>query len=310
MKGKPLSNFYITTTIALAMNTSNGSHAEVIFIAIVNSTILLFLFLVIALDILILSALLLDSGMDKVVRIAFSNILLASLIVCVLSVVARIISFWLTEGNVHLCKATSVLITAAGIGRLLFSLAYAVLVLLVIRHWDKPILARRNVKYFFVTAVVLWCVALVGALPLVLDDVNEICVPSEEISIGTYLYLVIRGVVFVTVPIITIAAVAASFYYTKRYTILKKRSSIKPIIRFAIFVILDQFFTLLGGAGAIVTFNRRLHFVSFYAYTACFAVAAISLIVCPILIIVLVGTTRKKICSWLCCNQMYTINFS
>ena len=197
MKGKPLSNFYIPTTIALAMNTSNGSQAEVIFITSVNPTILLFLFIVIALDILILSALLLDSGMDKVVRIAFSNILLASLIVCVLSVVARIISFWLTEGNVHLCKATSVLITAAGIGRLLFSLAYAVLVLLVIRHWDKPILARRNVKYFFVTAVVLWCVALVGALPLVFDDVNEICVPSEEISIGTYLYLVIRGVVFV-----------------------------------------------------------------------------------------------------------------
>ena len=115
-KGKPLSNFYITTTISLAMNTSNGSHAEAAFLATVNPVILLFLFLVIALDILILSAFVLDSAMDKVVCIAFSNILLASLIVCVFSVVARIISFWLTEAKLHLCKATSVLITAAGNG--------------------------------------------------------------------------------------------------------------------------------------------------------------------------------------------------
>lgn len=245
--------------------------------------------------------------MDKAVRIIFSNILLASLIVCVFSVVASIISFWLIEANVHLCKVTSVFITAAASGRLLFSLAYAVLVLLVIRFWEKPILSQRNVKYFIVTAVVLWCVALVGAVPLMFDDVNEICVPNEGVSVGTYLYFVIRGVVLVIVPVITIAAVAASFYYTKRYIILQKNSTIKPIIRFAIFVVLDQFFTLLGHAGAIVTLNRSFYFVSLYVDMAFFAIASISLIVCPILIIALVGTTRKKICSWLCCNKMCTI---
>ena len=107
-------------------------------------------------------------------------------------------------------------------------------------------------------------------MPLVFDDMNEICVPNEGISVETYLYFVICGVISVTVPIITIATVAASFYYTKCYIILKKHSTIKPIIRFAIFVILNQCFTLLGSTGVIVTLNRSFYFVSFYVDTSFF----------------------------------------
>ena len=92
--------------------------------------------------------------------------------------------------------------------------------------------------------------------------------PNDRKSVETYLYFVIRGVVSVTVPIITIATVAASFYYTKCYIILKKCSTIKPIIRFVIFVILDQCFTLLGSTGVIVTLNRSFYFVSFYVDTS------------------------------------------
>ena len=55
---------------------------------------------------------------------------------------------------------------------MLFTLTYAVVVLLVIRCWNKPVLSPQNLKYLIIVVDGLWCVAAVVAILLVFDDVN------------------------------------------------------------------------------------------------------------------------------------------
>ena len=294
-----------TVVIPFLLQGSEDAVTTKVVSPVVTAGVLLSLFLVLALDVLILLAFVRDSKTDKVVRLVFGNIVLASLIVCVLSIMIHIISlalpFWITGENVLLCKAMIVLSVAAESGRMLFSLTYAVIVLMVIRFWDKPILSPRNVKYFIIVAVVLWCMATLGALPLIFDDVNGFCAyvaDDGERFIWPFLYLGMHGLLYGVVPmIITIAAVTASFYYTKQYIILKKSATINTIIRFAVFVILDQVFTLLGHIGLIVSLVAD----SFLVHLIIFSLIGLSLVVSPVSIISLVETTRKKILDWFCC---------
>lgn len=307
----------LSSFIRIAMNASNGTDAFSVlrilvqelevsqaFSPAMESLVLFSFILVLALDVLILLAFARDSATDKMVRLVFGNIVLASLIVCILSFVGHIMSLalplWSTGEIVYFCKLMIVLAVATGTGRMLFSLAYAVLVLLVIRFWDKPILSPKNVKYFIIVVVALWCVAILGAVPLMFDDLNSFCALTKngQNSVGPYLFIGTHDILFAIVPmIISIAAVTASLCYTKRYIIRRKSATIKPIVRFAIFVILDQAVILLGQVGVITSIATD----SYIVHVTVSAVVGLSLIASPILIIALVGTTRRKILSWFCC---------
>ena len=271
---------------------------------VVGPVILLSFFFPFTLNVLVLMALLTDSKTDKIVCLLFGNIVLASLTVCVLLAASHIITLALPfspDSSVSLCKATVVLSHAAGSGRMLLTLTYAVLVLLVIRYWNKPVLSPRNVKYFIMVVIGLWCAATVGALPLVFDDVSVICVvgrPRQRHILWRSVYTGLHSLLFFIAPmIVTVASVIAANCYAKRYNILKESATVKAIVRFAFFIILDQVLTAvshLGIQSALGADNSTMQ-LAFHS------VADLSLIASPIFIIAFFRPTRKKLKFWLSC---------
>ena len=182
---------------------------------------------------------------------------------------------------------------------MLFTLTYAVVVLLVIRCWNKPVLSPQNLKYFIIVVVGLWCVAAVVAIPLVFDDVNGICVIGgyEETAHELYIYFGLYGSFFVIAPMTTTVAcvVIAAYCYTKCYNTVKESIAAKAIIRFGFFVIINQVIIFLGYIGSLATFVADSIFVYYFVLT----IIELFLIITPILFIALLWHTRQK--KWFCC---------
>ena len=293
------------------MNLSNDSSATSFLLQedssltvqlVIDALVLLVSFLVLVLDVLILLALFRDSKTDKIVRVLFGNIVLTSLIACIISIVRHSLSLAIpfqSDVRVPFCKAIIELFVAAESSRMLLTLTYAVVVVLVIRFWNKPVLSPRNVKYFIMVVIGLWCAAAVVAIPLAFDDVNGTCAEGryEEgaASLGLFLYTGLHGLLIIIAPmVITVSCVIASYCYTKRYNTVKESTA---IIRFAIFVIFDQFIVLLCHIGALAALAASITLAHFIVS----AMTDLSLIGTPILILTLLRPTRRKLLNWFCC---------
>ena len=58
-----------------------------------------------------------------------------------------------------------------GSSQALFGTLYAVIMFLLVRFWEKPVIRPNYTKHFVISSVVIWIVAFLSASPLMSRDV-------------------------------------------------------------------------------------------------------------------------------------------
>ena len=85
-----------------------------------------------------------------------------------------------------MCQVVIPVITLGNSGRVLMATFYALTVFIVVRWWNKPVLAPRNTKYFIITAVFVWFLAILLAAPSITTDTTTILCATDSTTVNNY----------------------------------------------------------------------------------------------------------------------------
>ena len=124
--------------------------------------LLLVVVLVIVMDLMVIAALIVDTETVGSIRWILGNILAA----CVIGALGLVLNHVFEIGSVLDLNVAQYIPTAClvyvplmalGIsGGILNTTFYAITVFVVVRWWNKPVLAQRNTKYFIIATVLVW----------------------------------------------------------------------------------------------------------------------------------------------------------
>ena len=241
------------------------------------------------------------------IRFALTNILIASIIACFgfPLICLRII---LIKSNPHLFSSTDVsfqIILAipaiGGNGRSAFMAVFAVVVVIIIKCSNSAV----KFKYLIISVVVVWtaCVA-VGAILVVPGVVEHSTIncsrdffqPGKEIWIFSVAYFLF----FVIIPF-TLATVLPVYAlcYIRSNLMCENTSSLKPMLKFALFLLLGNGLGFFGNsaaiAGPLIFKSANIgHGVALNLILVYHVFLVLSLIPTPILILVYFKPVRIK----------------
>ena len=303
-----------------ASESTTDNEAAVIGTITANAVLLLVVFVVTALNLLVIAALIGKDNSELVlsIRVILINILaacvlgaLGSALYHIFSPIARLVSS-ATAHEASLCSANVFLLTTSSSGRILFTAFYGVAVFIVVRCWSRPVLAPRNTKYFILASAVLWLLAVatagINALFIVYQSLSGICSnriqESQNTSYSISLaiaspYLAVSCIPIIITPIILIETSC----YVKRKTITEHKDTKKALVNFGLFLIIVQAFNafahicipLLGIIGIhILQRNSSL------VFTVAVALSDLSRIPTSTLILIFFKPVRLKVRRWIC----------
>ena len=225
--------------------------------ATVDGVLLLIVFINMAFNLIIVATLIRrNDGIVCSIRVILINILVACVIGGLASVIYHISSPILESGTsdtVHglpLCQAFVFLHNASSSGRVLFAAYYGVTVFIVVRFWNKPVLAPRNTKYFILASVVLWVLAVAAGVSSIFDGtVNGFCggsngnMTTSQFTLPvTIPYFVVSAIPIIVTPVILIETSC----YIKCKTIGEHRDTKKALVKFGLFLMIIQGFNALS----------------------------------------------------------------
>ena len=294
---------------------SNNTEGEAVELheVIISGLLLPVVALVIAFDLLVMAAVIADAEIVSSIRWILGNILTASMIKALGLLLLRLFELGefldseLAKDRLTVCEVYIPVSTLGNSGGVLMVTFYAITVFVVVRWWNIPVLAPRNIKYFIITAGFLWILAIILTVPNLVPDVTKIlCVTyanAEGIPqrAGTVLFIS-----FSIFPLLfTFLFLIITVRLIKRQTITENIAAKKALLKFGFFLVIVQGINaitqvIIPAIILVLTSNS----VYTLALTITIAIYDLSLIPTPILICIFFKTVQLKLRKWLCscCN--------
>ena len=308
---------------ANASRSATDNVAAIIGTATADGVLLLNVFIVTAINLIVIAALLGKDTSDLVrsIRVILVNILGASVMGALGSTIYHISSLTLrlsSSASGHgqqLCRAIVLLLTVSSTGRVLFTAFYGIAVFIVVYFWNRPVLAPRNTKYFIIASAVVWLLAGATGTPSLFADesVNEICSSSISSNItkdtqDTSFHFALR----VTVPYIIVSCIAIiatpvvlikTSCYVKRKSIGDQRESKKALVNFGLFLMIVQginvFSQIIIPLLALGIGSLQMEYS--LAFIIAVALLELSQIPTNVLILIFFKPVRARVKRWICC---------
>ena len=277
-------------------------------------------FPVIAVNAVILVALVLEPFIVIVIRMVLGSILVSCLLFALglaMYHIAGIILYLSSANNPPTapCTITVFLLGFGGGARLVFMATFAVVVYIIVKY------GKNHKKHFvvasFITVAVLWILAFLGNSPLLSQEIittfyaGYLSCGISPMATSSYIYIGLYLACFGLVPIsVTVTILVITYCYIKRHTVKDIRLE-KSIVKFGFFLLLGNGINLLGQIApplisASVASQRARPWpdgppshaaVTYISYT----LVNIALIPTPILVLIFFNPIRKRLWQWLCC---------
>ena len=296
--------------------SSQDNLAATIGTAAADGVLLVILFIVSVMSIFLLAALLaLKSELVRSIRVILINILVAGVVGELGSAVYHITALVvLSKDNLAFLKPVCHIVTfldlASSSGRVLFAAYYALTVFIVVRWWNKPVLAPRNTKYFIIGAVFLWILAILVYIPAIIyEDSSKFCASISRDSLNTNAlltlyatlpYFFVSSIPIIVTPIVLIIISC----YIKSNTIGDNRDAKKALVKFGFFLLIIQGFNAIA---QIVSPLLLLIGISLKdgslstTVTVTTAISDLSRIPTNVLVIIFFKPVQDKLKKWICC---------
>ena len=276
-------------------------------------------FPVIAVNTVILVALVLDPFVVNVIRMVLGSILVSCLLFALglaMYHIAGIILYLspVTSPPTAPCTTTVFLLGFGGGARLAFMATFAVVVYIIVKYGKNH--KKPFVVASFITVVVLWIIAFLGNSPLLSQEIvstwyaGYLSCGISLMATSTYTYIGLYLACFGLVPLsVTVTILVITYCYIKRHTV-KDIKLEKSIVKFGFFLLLGNGINLLGQiAPPSITASVDPQptprwpdgppshaAVTYISYT----LLNIALIPTPILFLIFFNPIRKRLWQWLC----------
>ena len=277
-------------------------------------------FPVIAVNTVILVALVLEPFIVNVIRMVLGSILISCLLFALglaMYHIAGIILYLSPVANPPTapCTTTVFLLGFGGGARLAFMATFAVVVCLVVKYGETP--KKHFVVASFIAVVVLWIIAFLGNSPLLSQEIistfyaGYLSCGISPMATSTYVYIGLYLVCFGLATIsVTVTILVITVCYIKRLTV-KDVNLEKTTIKFGFCLLLGNGINLLGQIApplisASVTPQCAPPWpdgppshaaVTYISYT----LLNLALIPTPILVLIFFKPIRDRLWQWLCC---------
>ena len=277
-------------------------------------------FPVIAVNTVILVALIVESFIVNIIRMVLGSILVSCLLFALglaMYHIAGIILYLSPVNNPPTapCTITVFLLGFGGGARLVFMATFAVLVYINVKYGETP--KKKFVVASFIAVVVLWILAFLGNSPLLSQEIistwyaGYLSCGISPMATSTYIYIGLYLVCFGFVTLsVTVTILVITVCYIKCLTV-KDSNLEKTTVKFGFFLLLGNGINLLGQIApplisASVTPQRARPLpdgppshaaVTYISYT----LLNIALIPTPILVLIFFNPIRERLWQWLCC---------
>lgn len=275
-----------------------------------DSALFLLLILITAgVNVLIIAAMIADKKTNRSVRVIIVNLLLAGVVLSIAIVIFDV--YVIVEGFNYdraWWDAVKVILVLGGTSRVLFATMYAVTIFLALKFWSKPIIAPESTKYFVITAVIVWIVSFLSALPLAFDVVND----TYDNSCSCYVYgtahIVAHSVIFSIIPVVVSFVVLMVTFCHQRYnTEIDEDSSkvLKGLLKLGFFLLVVQAINVASNVILpIMYINLVNEFFdgTYFSFSTVFDGAHLTVIPTPVLILIFFKPVRLTLTRWLTCS--------
>ena len=292
------------------INITADGVAEVKYTAIADAVLLLMAVLVIVYNLLVIAVLIVDSDIVCSIRWILGNVLAASTMgalgaafLHIFRVVDVLIADFGSYG-VTVCGVSLSLLGLGNSGRVLMATFYAITVFVVVRWWNKPVLAPRNTMYFIIGVIFVWLSVTPLVAPSLVTGASVFCrMPTNDEPSYSGIYSVIPYFILSTLPIIlTLPLLIVTVCFIRKRTITENSAGRKALLRFGFFLIIGQGINAIGQivcpAVFLVLSTHRDRSLAAMTLTAIFD---LSLIPTPILICIFFRPVQLKLRNWFCC---------
>ena len=187
-------------------------------------------------------------------------------------------------------------------GRVLNTTFYAITVFVVVRWWNKPVLAQRNTKYFIIATVLVWLLAIPPSAP---SFVSDALAPKCKMEVRTYTIYISLWVSFFLIlsfPILlTLLILVITVCFIKRRTITENNAGRKALLKFGFFLVIGQGMTAIGQIICpAVLLTVSSHIDQVLVATVVTGIYELSLIPTPMLICIFFKPVQLKLRHWIC----------
>ena len=294
---------------------------EINFSFVAEGILLFVVAFLLVLDSLVIAALIADSHTVRSIRWILVNILLAGIVGALGAVlrhtfqIGRVFAVESLDGqNQIVARVYLLVINFGSAARVLMATFYAVTVFIVVKCWNKPVLAPKNTKYFIIGVVFMWILAILLSSPFIVNEiVAAFCNESLDESMkSSGIYATVPFIVLSTIPIfLTLFFLIITVCFIKQHTIKESTLTKKTLLKFGFFLIIGQG---INGIGQIILPVLILGFISDsntpVLVPVLIAIYDLSLIHTPILVIVFFKPVERKLRNWccMCCSKHSLIN--
>lgn len=279
-----------------------------------SALLLVILLITIAINILIVAALIADTHTIQAVRVILVNQLLSGVVSSVAIVIHDFIVMLVGYNYTGaLWQVVVVIFYFGGSARLLFATMYAVTIFLLVKFCNKPITKPKSTKFYIVAAVVIWIVAFSSASPLISSDVtfgtasaNRIC----NCSLYPIIFVTTHSVVFSILPAtLSFTILIGTICYHKRNTMADKANDcvLKGLLKFGVFLLAVQAINVVTHVVIpimYVNLEHKLFDDTFFSFRSVFDGVHLSAIPTPALILIFFKPARVTLTNWLTCKLL------
>ena len=304
-----MNNSTIATNSSLDICVPQVSQDRALFLMIILVTT--------GLNLLITAALIADSKTNRSVRVILINLLLSG----VVSSIAIIIydSFVFTDlyveeqfsSNTPWWQVIIVIFYFGGTGHALFATMYAIVMFLLVRFWEKPVIRPEYTKYFIITAIAIWIVAFLAASPLMSKDVTyDSALESCDCFAYSTSFVVLYSILFSILPaILSLILLIVTVYYYKHYTLRDETNDrfLAGLLKFAFFLLAVQTVNVATYVVLPVMYINLVHELfddTYFSFRSLFDAIHLTAIPTSICILVFIKSVRDTLTRWVTCSYL------
>ena len=207
----------------------------------------------------VLSLVVAAKALPHVIRFVLANILIASftagfgifVINLARGVVTILGQYSVTDSA---CRSLIVLISVGGISRPLVMAVFAIVVYIIIKYSISAV----KLKYLVISTLAMWLVCGAFSLLLFFPSVLNVvsikttgCVPRS--GPHGFVYSIPFFACFIIVPFaLNVVLLIASFWYVRANTVSENAASLKPMLKFSVFLLLGTLLSTMGHTTLVI----------------------------------------------------------
>ena len=240
-------------------NQSNNVNRTVIEPCVFCLIMTTFYLVALAFTVTVLSLVIAAKAVSYVIRFVLANTLIASFTagfgIFAINITRGIVT---TLGQYYLadsvCRSLLISISVGSISRPLAMAVFAIVVYIIIKYSIGAV----KLKYLVIGILVMWLACLAFSLLLISPNILEVvsikttsCLPRS----GTYglIYTVPVTACFIIIPFaLNVALLIASFWYVRANSGSENAVSLKPMLKFSVFLLLGTLLSTIGHTTPVI----------------------------------------------------------